>query len=108
VRARRSVEQQEERHPDADEQPGQRVKDEHAEERGERRDEVRSRGDTVDAPEAPGVEAVELDQRANVDELDQRGDHDRCQRRLGQLLEEPGEEEQGHDRERRDDEPRDL
>ena len=37
VRLRRPVEQQQQRHDDADEQPGQRVEDEHAEHGGDRR-----------------------------------------------------------------------
>ena len=37
---------------------------------------------------------VEAHERGDVDELDDRGDHDRGQRRLGELLEQPGEEQQ--------------
>jgi hypothetical protein len=50
---------------------------------------------TVDASEAAGLRPVEGDQRADVDERDQRRDHDRGQGRLREVLEEPGEEEQG-------------
>ena len=44
VGPRGAVEQQQQRHRDADEQPGQRVEDQHAEQRGERGDEVGPRG----------------------------------------------------------------
>ena len=44
----------------------------------------------------------------DVDELDDGGDDDRGERRLGQLLEQAGEEQQRDDRERGDDEPRQL
>ena len=47
-------------------------------------------------------------QRADVDQLDHRRDHDRRQRRLGQLLEQAGEEQQRDDRQHRDDEAGEL
>jgi hypothetical protein len=54
------------------------------------------------------VGAVEVDQRSAVDELDHRRDHDRCERCLGEVFEEPGEHEQREDRERGDDQTREL
>ena len=58
---RRPVEQEQQRHDDADDQPGQRVEDEHAEHGGHRGDEVGAGGRAVDRAEPPGVEPVEAD-----------------------------------------------
>ena len=52
VRPRGAVEQEQQRDADADEQAGQRVEDQHAEQRGERGEEVGPRGRAVDLPEA--------------------------------------------------------
>ena len=52
VRPRRAVEQEQQRHGDADEQPGQRVEHQHAEHGGDRRDEVGPGRVPVDLPEA--------------------------------------------------------
>jgi hypothetical protein len=85
--------------------PWERVEDEHAEHRRDGGDEVRARGDPVQP--AGGV-AVQGDQRADVDELDHGGVHNRGERRLGQLLEEPGEDQQRDDRQCGDDQPGEL
>ena len=50
VRRRRAVEEQQQRHRDPDEQPGQRVEDQDPQQRRDRGDEVRPRGER----EAPG------------------------------------------------------
>jgi hypothetical protein len=65
-------------------------------------------GEPVDPAEPGRVQPVEAHERGNVDEVDQRRDHDRGERRLGEILEEAGEEEQRDDREHGDDEPREL
>ena len=64
VRPRRAVEQQQQRHDDADEQPGQGVEEQHAEQRGHGGDEVGPGGVAVDAPEPPGVERGRSRRRA--------------------------------------------
>ena len=56
-------------------------------------------------PSRVGVAGDTAGRGGDVDELDERGDDDGGQRRLGQLLEQAGEEEQGDDRERGDDQP---
>ena len=52
--------------------------------------------------------AVQPAQRREVDELDHRRDHDRRQRRLRQLLEQAGQQQQRDDRQRGDDQPGEL
>ena len=106
VGARGAVDQQQQRDPDPDEQPGEGVEDRHAEQRRDRGDEVGASREPELAPEALGVGAVQLDQRAVVDELDHRGDHDRRERRFGEVFEQPRQREQREDRQRRDDQPR--
>ena len=44
----------------------------------------------------------------DVDELDERGDDQRAERRLGEVFEQTGEEEQRHDRHGGGNEPREL
>ena len=100
--------EQQQRDGDADEQPGQRVEDQDTEHRRHRGDEVGTRRDAVDLPEPARREAVEPHERGEVDELDQRRDHDRAQRRLGEILEQTGEEQQRDDGSDGGDEPRQL
>ena len=108
VRSRGAVDEQDDRHEDPEEQTGQRVEQEDPERRRHGRDEVRSSREPVDPPEPARVDAVEADQRPDVDQLDQGGDDDGGQGRLGQLLEEAGQEQQGDDGQGRDDQPRQL
>ena len=104
----RAIEQEQHGEPDADEEAGKRVEDEHADESGDGGDEVGSGREAVDPAEPARVEPVEPDQGADVDELDQRGDHDGAERCLGKVLEEAGQEEQRDDREDGDDQPGQL
>ena len=106
--AGRSVDEQQQRDDDADEQPRQRVEDEHAEHGGDGGDEVRTCRVAVDAAESVGVQLVQIDEGSDVDELDHRRDHDGGEGRLGQVLEQRGQEQQGHDREDGDGEPGQL
>jgi len=62
VRSRCAVEQECDRNGDADEQAREGVEDEHAEQGGERGDEVWPGGEPVHAAEPGGVEPVELDE----------------------------------------------
>ena len=105
MRARRAVDEQQQRDADADEQAGQRAEYQHAGERGHRGDEVGTRRHGVDAAGAAEVKAVQAHERGNVDEIDHCRDDDRGERRLGEVLEEPGEKEQRDDRQHGDDEP---
>ena len=98
VRPRGARDQQDQRDHDADDQAGQGVEDQHSHHGRDGRDEVGPAREVVDRGEPPGLHAVEATQRGDVDQLDDGGDHHRGERRLGQLLEEPGEEEQGDDR----------
>ncbi len=64
---------------------------------------------SANAPRAaPRVDAVEPHERRDVDELDQRGDDDGRQRRLGQRLEQAGEEQQRDHGQHGDDQPGEL
>ena len=108
VGPRGPVGEEQERGADADEEPGQRPEDGHPQQGGERGDEVGTRDPPELAAEALGVRVVEVDQGGHVDELDDRGDHDGGQCRLGQVLEEPGEEEQRHNGQGGRDQPRQL
>jgi hypothetical protein len=72
----RSVEQQDERHRDADEESGERVEDRHPEQRRHRRDEVRAGGHSVGAAQTPRIDPVEPHERSEVDELRDRHDDD--------------------------------
>ena len=85
MRARGPVEQQQQRHRDADEQPGEGVEDQHAQQRGQRGQEVGPGGDAVDAAELAGGDPVEGDQARDVDQLDHGRDHHRGQGRLGRV-----------------------
>ena len=96
---RRSVEQEQQRHDDADDQSRQRVEQQHAEHRRDGGDEVGSGRRAVDLAEANRVEPVEAAERGEVDELDDRRDDDRGERRFRQVLEQSGQEQQRHDRE---------
>ena len=80
----------------------------HPEHGGDGGEEVRARHPAVLAAEAPGVGVVELHEGAHVDELDDGGDDDGGERGLGQILEEPGEEEQRDDGQGRRKQPRSL
>jgi hypothetical protein len=108
VRPRHAVEQQQQRDRDAEEEPGQRVEDQHPEHRSDRADEVRARRGAVRAPERLRVDAIEGNERGDVDELDDRRDDHGGQRGLGQVLEEAGQEQQRDDREPGADQPGDL
>jgi hypothetical protein len=88
--------------------PRERVEDQHAQDRRNRRDEVRPSGEAVEAAEALGVRAVELHERRDVHQLDQRGDYDRSEGRFGEVFEEAGEEQDRDDGEHRDRQPREL
>ena len=99
------VGKEQERRADADEEPGERPEDGHPQQGGERGDEVGTRDPPELAAEALGVRVVEVDQDGHVDKLDDRGDHDGGQCCLGQVLEEPGEEEQRHNGEGARDQP---
>ena len=88
--------------------PGSVSKMQHADHGRERRDEVRAGGDGERATGAADVEPVEGDERPDVDELDERGDHDRGERRLGKLLEQPGEEQERDDGQGCDHDAREL
>ena len=59
-------------------------------------------------PSRPVQTRVQPAQGGDVDQLDHGGDDDGGERRLGQLLEQPGEEQQRHDRQHRDDQAGDL
>ena len=63
VRARGAVDEQQDRDADADEQAGQRAEDQHADERGDRGDEVGARRHGVDAAGAADVKAVQAHER---------------------------------------------
>ena len=54
------------------------------------------------------MQPVEALQCTDIDELDHRGDHDRAERRLREVLEQRGQKEQRHDRQGGDDEARHL
>ena len=73
-----------------------------------RGEEVRPRRRPVDLAQPARPDPVQPHERRDVDELDHGRDHDRGQRRLGQALEQAGEEQQRDDGEHGDDEPRDL
>ena len=85
--------------------PGKGVEQEHAEQRRHGGDEVGPGGLAVDAPEPLGVQRIEATDGGDVDELDDGGDDDGGQRRLGQVLEQAGEEQQRDDGQHGDDEP---
>ena len=97
VRPRGPVEQQDQRDGDADEQAGQGVEDEDAEQGGERGEEVRAGRPAVDAGELRRPDPVEAAQRRDVDQFDDGRDDDRGEGGLRQLLEQPGQEQQGDD-----------
>ena len=67
--------------------PGSVSKTSTPSERGDRRDEVRPRRDAVRLAQLGDVTRYSRRSAAIVDELDHGGDHDRGERRLGQLLE---------------------
>ena len=71
-------------------------------------EEVDPAGDPYTLGQPPGPHPPQTLQRGDVDQLDDRGDDDGRQRRLGQLLEESGQEEQGHHREHGRGQTRDL
>ena len=102
------VEQQQQRHRDADEQPGQGVEDQHPGQGGHGGEEVGPGGDAVDAAELTGRDPVEGGQGREVDQLDHGRDHHRGQGGLGQVLEQAGQEQQGDDGEGGHDQARDL
>ena len=108
VRPAGPVEQQGHRDGDTDDQPGQGVEDEHAEHRGDGGEEVHAGGGAVDAAEPLGPDPVEPAQGGDVDQLDDRGDHDGGQGGLRQLFEQAGQEQQREHGERGDREPADL
>jgi hypothetical protein len=56
----------------------------------------------------PGVDAVQTPERGDVDELDDRRDHDGGERRQRQLLEQPRQQEQREHREHGHDQPGEL
>ena len=87
--------QQDEGHRDPDDQAGQRVEQQHPEQGGEGSDEVGAAGQPVHAGQPPGLDPPQAPERRDVDELDDRGDDDGRQGGLGQLLEQPGQEQQG-------------
>jgi hypothetical protein len=66
VRLRCAIEEQQDRHADADEQPRERVEHEHADERGHRREEVGSSSEAVDAAQVPRMGAIELHERGDA------------------------------------------
>ena len=102
VGSRGAVEEQEDRHADADEEPRERVEHEHAGESRQRCDEVGSGGEAVDATESGRVGAVEPHERREVHQLDQGGDDHRGQDCLRKVLEQAGQEEEGDDGEHGD------
>jgi hypothetical protein len=102
------VQQQQQRHDDPEEQPGQGVEDQHPGQGGHGGQEVGPGGDAVDAAQLAGGDPVQGDQGRQVDQLDDGGDHHRGQGGLGQLLEQAGEEQQGEDGEGGHDQPRHL
>ena len=107
-RPRRPVQQHEHGDPDADEQPGQRVEDQHAEHCGDSGNEVRPSRHPQAGPEPPRVHAVERRQCRNVDELDHRCHDDRREGGLRQRLEQAGEEQQRDHRHGRHHQPGEL
>ena len=108
VRPRRAVDEQRQRGADPDEQAGQGVEHEHAGQRRDRGEEVGARRHRERAARPPGRDAVEPREGRHVDELDHRRDHHRGEGGLRQALEEPGQQQQGHDGHHGHDEPRHL
>ena len=108
VGSRGAVDEQKQRDADPDEQAGEGVEHGHAEQRCERGDEIRARNEPELASEPLRVGVVEHEQRREVDQLDHRRDHDRRQGGFGEVLEQPGQREQSEDRQRGDDQPREL
>ena len=82
-----AVDQQQQRDGNPDEQAGERVEDDDAEQRGDRGDEVRPRDESELAAEPAAGGAIQRDERPDVDQLDHGRDHDRRERRHGQILE---------------------
>ena len=95
---RGAVQEEQQRDGDADEQPRESVEDQNTEHRRHRGDEVGLRRDPVDRSESTCREAIEPDERAHVDQVEERGDDQRTERRLGEVFEQTGEEQQRHDR----------
>lgn len=103
-----AIEQQQHGHPDADDQPGEGVEQQHARHRGDGGQEIGAGGMSVDAAEPGRPHPVQAAQRGDIHEFDDRGDDHTRQRRLRQVLEQPGQKQQRQDHEYRDHEPTEL
>ena len=99
VRHRRAVKKQAQGGDDPDEEAGQDVKDHYSEQRGDGRNEIRTvRGvQFVAVIEDPIVGA----ETVNIDHVNQGGNHDCCQRRFRERLENAREEEHRQHHKRR-------